>query len=272
MTEHVDVLIVGAGISGISAAYHLQRDCPGRSYAILEGRAAIGGTWDLFRYPGIRSDSDMHTLGYSFRPWTEAKSIADGPSIRSYVVETATQHGIDRHIRFGHRAISAEWSTADALWTVTAEHDGAEVVLTCGFLFMCSGYYDYAAGYTPDFPGREAFTGRFVHPQHWPADLDHAGKRVVVIGSGATAVARPRETGRPRHHAAALAYLCRRPARRGRDREPAPPLAAGGDRLRADALEERAVADVFLPHLQDAAGEGEDDAARRGGEGAWAGL
>ena len=215
MTEHVDVLIVGAGISGISAAYHLQRDCPGRSYAILEGRAAIGGTWDLFRYPGIRSDSDMHTLGYSFRPWTEAKSIADGPSIRSYVVDTAAQHGIDRHIRFGHRAISAEWSTADARWTLIAEHDGAAVVLTCGFLFMCSGYYDYAAGYTPDFPGREAFAGRFVHPQHWPADLDYAGKRVVVIGSGATAVTLVPELAKQAAHVTMLqrspTYVVARP-------------------------------------------------------------
>jgi monooxygenase len=189
-SDHVDVLIVGAGLSGIGAGHHLQANCPGKTYAILESRGAAGGTWDLFRYPGIRSDSDMFTLGYSFRPWLEAKSIADGPSILDYVRETASDHGIDRHIRFHHRVVRAEWSTADARWTVDVERtDTQETVrMTCGFLFTCTGYYRYDEGYTPDFPGTERFGGRIVHPQHWPEDLDYAGQRVVVVGSGATAV------------------------------------------------------------------------------------
>lgn len=186
--EHFDVLIVGAGLSGIGAAWHLQERCPGRTYAILEARDAIGGTWDLFRYPGIRSDSDMYTLGYSFKPWTNPKAIADGPSILHYIRETAEENGIDRHIRFGHRVVRAEWSSADARWTVEAERDGRRVRLTCGFLFLCSGYYRYSDGYTPEFAGIERFGGRLVHPQKWPGDLDYRGKRVVVIGSGATAV------------------------------------------------------------------------------------
>jgi monooxygenase len=188
--EHVDLLVVGAGLSGIGAAYHLQRDCPGKSYAIFEARDAIGGTWDLFRYPGIRSDSDMHTLGYSFKPWDEAKSIADGDTILSYVRETAAENGIDQKIRFGHRVVSAEWSTDDQRWTVEAERTdtGEAVRITCDFVYMCSGYYRYDQGYTPDFPGLEHFKGRIVHPQFWGDDVDYAGKRVVVIGSGATAV------------------------------------------------------------------------------------
>jgi monooxygenase len=188
--EHVDVLIVGAGLSGIGAAHHLQERCPGKSYAILEAREDIGGTWDLFRYPGIRSDSDMHTLGYRFRPWTEAKSIADGPSILRYVRDTAREGGIDRQIRLRHRVVSAEWSSAEARWTVEAERTdtGERISMTCGFLFMNSGYYRYDQGYTPDFPGLESFSGEVVHPQHWPEDLDYTGKRVVVIGSGATAM------------------------------------------------------------------------------------
>src|ERR1700683_2186999 len=188
--QHVDVLIVGAGLSGIGAGYHLQQNCPGRSYVILEGREAIGGTWDLFKYPGIRSDSDMYTLGYSFKPWTQAKAIADGPSILDYVRETASEHGIDRQIRFHHRVVRAEWSTADARWTVQAWRSDTEetVHLTCGFLLMCSGYYRYDEGYTPDFEGTEQFAGRIVHPQQWTDDIDYAGKRVVVVGSGATAV------------------------------------------------------------------------------------
>jgi cation diffusion facilitator CzcD-associated flavoprotein CzcO len=189
-TEHLDVLIVGAGLSGIGAAHHLQERCPGKSYAILEAREDLGGTWDLFRYPGIRSDSDMHTLGYRFRPWTEAKSIADGPSILRYVRQTARDAGIDAKIRLRHRVVSAEWSSADARWTVEAERSdtGEAVHLTCGFLFVCSGYYRYDEGYSPEFPGMERFAGRVIHPQHWPDDLDYAGKRVVVIGSGATAM------------------------------------------------------------------------------------
>ena len=187
-TEHLDVLIVGAGLSGIGAAWHLQKNCPGKRYAILEGRAASGGTWDLFRYPGVRSDSDMYTLGYRFRPWKDAKAIADGPSILSYIREVASDHGIDRQIRYGHRVVGASWSTPDARWTVEIERGGERVFLSCGFLWMCSGYYRYEAGYLPEFPGIDGFKGRVVHPQHWPQDLDYAGKKVVVIGSGATAV------------------------------------------------------------------------------------
>jgi monooxygenase len=188
--EHLDVLIVGAGLSGIGAAHHLQERCPGKSYAILEAREDIGGTWDLFRYPGIRSDSDMHTLGYRFRPWTEAKSIADGPSILRYVRDTAREGGIDAEIRLNHRVVNAEWSSADACWTVEAERTdtGETVALTCGFLFVNSGYYRYDEGYTPEFPGLDDFSGEVIHPQHWPEGLDYAGKRVVVIGSGATAM------------------------------------------------------------------------------------
>ncbi len=187
---HFDVLVVGAGISGIGAAYHLQTSCPGRTYALLEARDDIGGTWDLFRYPGIRSDSDMYTLGYSFKPWTNPKAIADGGAILAYLRETAKEHGIDRHIRFGHRVTRAAWSSAEARWTVEVERGEGNVLVlfTCNFLFMCSGYYDYAKGYTPVFPDAERFAGRIVHPQQWTGDLDYAGKRVVVIGSGATAV------------------------------------------------------------------------------------
>ncbi|MEU1841778.1 flavin-containing monooxygenase [Micromonospora chersina] len=189
-SDHVDVLIVGAGLSGVGAAVHLQLRCPGKTYAVLEARGAVGGTWDLFRYPGIRSDSDMFTLGYSFKPWTNPKAIADGDAIRSYVRETAREYGVQEHIRFHHRVLRAEWDSATARWTVHAHRDdtGEEVVLTCGFLFTNSGYYRYDEGYTPEFSGVERYAGRLVHPQHWPEDLDYAGKRVVVIGSGATAV------------------------------------------------------------------------------------
>jgi len=188
--EHIDVLIVGGGLSGIGAGYHLQANCPEKTYAILEARDRIGGTWDLFKYPGIRSDSDMYTLGYSFKPWTQAKAIADGPSILDYVRETASEHDINRQIRFHHRVLRAEWSTADARWTVQARRSDTEetVHLTCGFLLMCSGYYRYDEGYTPDFQGTERFAGQIVHPQQWTDDIDYAGKQVVVIGSGATAV------------------------------------------------------------------------------------
>ena len=216
--EHVDVLIVGAGLSGISAGYHLQTHCPRRSYAILEGRESSGGTWDLFRYPGIRSDSDMFTLGYSFRPWEEAKAIADGPSILNYVRETARDQGIDRKIRFNHQVQSASWSSRDARWTVEArrgpDHESAR--FTCNFLFMCAGYYSYKAGYEPEFPGRARFNGRIVHPQHWTPDIDYAGKRVVVIGSGATAVTLVPALGRKAAHVTMLqrspTYVVARPA------------------------------------------------------------
>jgi monooxygenase len=188
--EHLDVLIVGAGLSGIGAADHLQTDCPWASYAIFEAREATGGTWDLFRYPGIRSDSDMYTLGYSRRPWKSEQSIADGPSILQYIRDTAREAGIEDHIRFRHRIVSADWSSEDACWTVTADRTdtGETVTLTCGFLFSCTGYYRYDHGHLPDFAGTERFGGALVHPQAWPEDLDVTGRRVVVIGSGATAV------------------------------------------------------------------------------------
>jgi monooxygenase len=188
--EFVDVLIVGAGLSGIGAAAHLQQKCPGKTYAILEGRGEIGGTWDLFRYPGLRSDSDMFTLGYSFRPWTEAKAIADGPSILRYVRDTARELGIEPHIRFNTRVVSARWSSSERRWLVIAESgpEKARRETSAAFLYICSGYYNYQAGYEPDFPGRADFKGTWIHPQKWPEGLDVSGKNVVVIGSGATAV------------------------------------------------------------------------------------
>lgn len=188
--EHRDVLIVGAGLSGIGAACQLREKCPRKSFAVLEARGAIGGTWDLFRYPGIRSDSDMYTLGYAFKPWTDGKAIADGPSIRRYIVETATEHGLRPAIRFHHRVRHAAWDSARSRWTVEIERSdtGERVTMTCSFLHMCSGYYDYEHGFVPELPGVERFPGPVVHPQHWPEDLDYRGRRVVVIGSGATAV------------------------------------------------------------------------------------
>jgi len=187
------VVVVGAGLSGIGAGYRLQTECPERSYVILEARDAIGGTWDLFRYPGVRSDSDMFTLGYQFRPWRAPKSIADGDTIRDYVRDTAKEYGIEQRIRFQTKVIAADWSSEQARWTLTVEQraeDGTveQRTLTCEFLYSCAGYYDYDSGYTPDFPGIEDYEGTVVHPQFWPQDLDYAGKRVVVIGSGATAV------------------------------------------------------------------------------------
>ena len=188
--DQVDVLIIGAGLSGVGAACHLRRKCPEKTFAILESRGAIGGTWDLFRYPGIRSDSDMFTLGFPFRPWPEEKSMAGGAAIRSYICDTAREYGVADKIRFHHRVTEASWSSADARWTVTAHRaDTAETVqLRCRFLFMCTGYYRYDEGYTPQFTGLDRFAGQVVHPQHWPEELDYTGKRVVVIGSGATAV------------------------------------------------------------------------------------
>ncbi|MAA73584.1 MAG: FAD-containing monooxygenase EthA [Salinisphaeraceae bacterium] len=187
-TQHVDVLIVGAGLSGIDAAYRLQTECPGKSYAIVEARQAIGGTWDLFRYPGIRSDSDMSTLGFPFEPWDSDVSIASGDTIRAYIQDTAAKYGIDREIRFGHRVVEANWSFEAAQWTVTCETDDGRTTFTCGFLYACSGYYNYEAGYLPEFPEVDAYEGRMVHPQHWPEGLDVTGKKIVVIGSGATAI------------------------------------------------------------------------------------
>ncbi|MCI4674207.1 flavin-containing monooxygenase [Candidatus Mycolicibacterium alkanivorans] len=188
MTEHVDVVIVGAGISGISAAWHLQQRCPSKSFVVLERRENLGGTWDLFKYPGIRSDSDMFTLGFRFKPWTDPKAIADGASIMRYLTETVDECGIDKHIRYRHRVLGVDWSSADNRWTVRAEVDGEQEDITCSFLFACTGYYNYDEGYSPEFPGAADFRGTIVHPQHWPENLDYAGKRIVVIGSGATAV------------------------------------------------------------------------------------
>jgi len=190
LVEHFDVLIVGAGLSGIGAAFTLQRDCPDKTYAILEARDGIGGTWDLFRYPGVRSDSDMYTLGYSFRPWTQTGSLADGPSILRYIRDTASEYGIDRKIRFNHRVTRACWCSRDAIWTLEVQRAAQQplVRFSCNFMISCSGYYSYAEGYTPSVPGVEQFSGLIVHPQKWPASIDYVGKRVVVIGSGATAV------------------------------------------------------------------------------------
>lgn len=216
MVEHFDVVVMGAGLSGIGAGYHLQTKSPDRSYVILEGRDRLGGTWDLFRYPGIRSDSDMYTLGFSFRPWTDAKAIADGPAILRYLEDTAREYGIDRHIRYRHRVKRADWSSAEARWTVVVEHDGQERRFTCAFLFACTGYYDYGRGYMPDFPGAPDFRGQIVHPQFWTDDIDYAGKRVVVIGSGATAVTLVPELAKRAAHLTMLqrspTYIVARPS------------------------------------------------------------
>jgi monooxygenase len=186
--EHFDVLIVGAGLSGIGAATHLRMKCPEKTFSILEGRAAMGGTWDLFRYPGVRSDSDMYTLGYRFRTWTDPKAIADGPAILNYIRDTAAEFDLDKEVRYDHRVKLASWSTEEARWTVDVETGNEMVRFTCNFLYLCTGYYDYESGYTPEWPGMETFRGTIVHPQKWSDDIDNAGKRVVVIGSGATAV------------------------------------------------------------------------------------
>jgi len=190
VTEHLDVLIIGAGLSGVGAAYHLMKHCPGKRYAILEGRAGLGGTWDLFRYPGIRSDSDMYTLGYNFKPWSDPQAIADGPLIRRYIDETARENGIDQHIRYQHKVLKADWCSASARWTLQVQcaEEPNPRTFSCQQLLMCTGYYRYDAGYTPEFKGRELFKGTVIHPQLWPQECDYSGKEVVVIGSGATAV------------------------------------------------------------------------------------
>ncbi|MGE0786006.1 MAG: flavin-containing monooxygenase [Sandaracinaceae bacterium] len=202
--NHFDVIVVGAGISGIGAGYYLGARCPSRTYAILEGRAAIGGTWDLFRYPGIRSDSDMYTLGFAFAPWTQGKAIADGPSILHYLEETARRFDIDRHIRLSHQVRKARFSNADDRWTLDVDTEDGPTQLTCNFLFMCAGYYDPDDGYTPDFEGTGDYRGRIVHPQKWTSDVDYAGKRVVVIGSGATAITLVPELAKKAEHVTML--------------------------------------------------------------------
>ncbi|MDH3349960.1 MAG: NAD(P)/FAD-dependent oxidoreductase [Gammaproteobacteria bacterium] len=204
--EYFDVVIVGAGLSGVGAACHLKDQCPGKSYVILEGRESMGGTWDLFRYPGIRSDSDMHTLGYSFKPWLDSKAIADGPSILKYVRETAFEHGVAGQIRYQHRVIRATWSSDDAVWDVEIRRadTGDTLLLRCNFMLMCAGYYRYEHGYLPEFKGRELFAGDIVHPQLWPEVLDYNGKKVVVIGSGATAVTLIPEMARQAGHVVML--------------------------------------------------------------------
>jgi Predicted flavoprotein involved in K+ transport len=188
--EHVDVLIVGAGISGIDLGHHLKTKQPDKTFAIVDGRDAIGGTWDLFRYPGIRSDADMQSFGFEFKPWTKANAIADAHEILDYLHEAIADDGLDRHLHLGHKVLSADFSSDEARWTVTLERtsDGEQFDVTCGVLFSAAGYYDYASGYTPHFEGREDFHGPIVHPQQWPEDLDYTGKKVVIIGSGATAV------------------------------------------------------------------------------------
>jgi len=217
--EHFDVVIVGAGLSGVGAGVHLRRACPHKTWVVLEGRDAIGGTWDLFRYPGVRSDSDMYTLGYSFKPWREAKSIADGPSILQYVKDAAREHDVARHIRYRHRVTKAAWSSEQATWRVETEHgeSGERVCFTCNFLYLCAGYYSYRQGHTPAFAGRERFKGRIVHPQQWPEDLDYAGKRVLVIGSGATAMTLVPAMAKTAGHVAMLqrspTYVVSRPER-----------------------------------------------------------
>ena len=215
---HVDLLVVGAGLSGIGAACHLQTDSPGTSYEILEAREASGGTWDLFRYPGIRSDSDMFTLGYSFKPWTGAKSIADGADILSYIRTAAVEYGVDEHIRYSTKVVAAAWSSADARWTVATENTatGERSSRTCNFLYLCSGYYRYDEGYAPKWPGQDDFDGQVLHPQSWPAGIDLSGKRVVVVGSGATAVTLVPELAKQAAHVTMLqrspSYLLPTPA------------------------------------------------------------
>lgn len=238
--EHVDVLIIGAGLSAIDAAYHVHKNFPGRSYALLEARDTLGGTWDLFRYPGIRSDSDMYTLGFPFRPWTGEKAIADGHSILEYLRDTAAEFGIDEHIRYGHRVVRAEWSTSDSQWTVDVTRTGGApdetVRLTTNFLFSCSGYYRYDEGFTPAFPGLDTFNGTVVHPQHWPADLDYADKKVVIIGSGATAITLAPSMAETAAHVSILqrspTYILSVPARDNLARKFQEKLPSGlGDRL-----------------------------------------
>ena len=272
--DHLDVLIVGAGLSGIAAGYHLQNESPDRSYAILERREAIGGTWDLFRYPGIRSDSDMHTLGYSFRPWRSPKAIADGTSIREYVQDTARENGIDKKIRYGLKVVSASWSTPDARWTVEAERteSGEKVELTANFLFMCSGYYNYDQGYTPEFEGIADFGGRIVHPQKWTDDIDYANKKVVVIGKrrnrGHSGSGNGEDRG-ARDHAATLSDLYRVDAVRGCHCQLPAQQASGKNRLCAHAMEEHPLVLVHLPPLPSLSRSNQEKASATGPRKSW---
>jgi len=218
VSEFFDVIIVGAGLSGISAAYHLQTRCPGKRFTVLEARGSIGGTWDLFRYPGVRSDSDMFTLGYRWKPWRDAKAIAEGSSILSYVREAARESGVERRIRFNQRVVRASWSSERARWSLEVQgEDGETLRYSCNFLYMCTGYYRYSQGYDPHLPGQESFQGRFVHPQHWPTELDYTGKRMVVIGSGATAMTLVPELAKRAEHVTMLqrspTYVVSAPAR-----------------------------------------------------------
>lgn len=235
--EHVDVLVVGAGLSGIDAGYRLQTQCPDRTYLILEGRDTIGGTWDLFRYPGVRSDSDMFTLGFPFRPWRGDTSIAAGGDILRYVRDTAAETGVDRRIRFGHKVVDADWDSASARWTVRSVVDGTTVETSCSFLYLCSGYYDYESGHLPDIPGLDEFAGTVVHPQFWPDDLDHEGRRIVVIGSGATAITLVPALAESAEHVTMLqrspSYIMSLPAR--------DPFARFVDRIMPERFAQRAV-------------------------------
>mmetsp|Transcript_6863 Transcript_6863/g.11020 ORF Transcript_6863/g.11020 Transcript_6863/m.11020 type:complete len:486 (+) Transcript_6863:53-1510(+) len=202
--EHLDVVIVGSGISGISAAYHLQKECPNKRFAIMESRQSLGGTWDLFRYPGIRSDSDMFSLGFGFKPWRGAKAIAEGHCILDYLKETSRENSIDKHIRYGHALKAANWSSADACWELRVEREEGNLTLRCNVLLMCAGYYSYESGHTPDFPQSDTFSGTIVHPQQWPENLDYANKKIVVIGSGATAVTLVPEMSKTASHVVML--------------------------------------------------------------------
>ena len=260
--EHFDILIIGAGLSGVDAAHHLQKFCPRKSYVILEQRERIGGTWDLFRYPGIRSDSDMLTMGYSFRPWTHPKAISPGEDIREYITATARDEGIDRNIRFRHKIKRAEWSSKEAKWKVEAVRkisvagntaDQEEpVTLTCNFLFCCAGYYRYSAGHLPEFPNSDRFSGRMVHPQAWPENLDYAGKRIVVIGSGATAVTLVPAMAKTAAHVTMLqrspTYVISMPEK-DRNRQFPAPHHARNVGLPAQPLEKCRLHDVHLPAL-----------------------
>ena len=276
-SEHHDVLIVGAGLSGIGAAVHIHRSCPGKRYVILEGRPAMGGTWDLFRYPGIRSDSDMHTLGYSFKPWREAKAIADGPAILNYVREAAAEYGVDDHIRFGHRATRASWSSEDAAWTVEAARadTGETVRFTCNFLLMCAGYYSYQQGYTPEFEGRERFRGTRHPPPavaRGPGLPGQAGRGDRLRRHRDDARAGDGEGRRPRRHAAAIADVRRLATRPRRDRERPARRAARALGVRHHALEERRAPAVPLSPDAHASRAGQAEAPRPGAQGARARL